>query len=260
VGHIPFRRLLSGAAATLGLAMAATAVSIAWQHPSTRPLIQACCHYSPERLSRGALWTLFGSALLLPGLRMIGPTTIMTFALVIPYALAAGARPMLRAFFPGHIVATLVVAAVVLPGAALGWPPAVVLRARTDVGASAGIAAVGGAWCVLLGRKRAGPVLLAALVAFFATALVRTHRLVEVEHLVALATGGASEWARRRAGRRRERPSLLHTAPPILGGDQQEEREHGTTSQPEPGAVARLRRAGGLGSGPAPPRVAGDGG
>ncbi|HEY3240356.1 MAG TPA: hypothetical protein VGL92_12365 [Acidimicrobiia bacterium] len=257
---LPFRRLLSGAAATVGLVVAATAVSLAWHHAPTRSLVQACCRYSPERLSQGALWTLFGSALLLPRLQMIGPTTIMTFALVVPYALAAGARPALRAFFSGHVLATLAVAAVVVPGAALGWAPAVALRVRSDVGASAGIAAVGGACCVLLGRRRGGPILLAALVAWFATGLVRTYRLVEVEHLVAVATGAVSEWARRRAVRRRARSSLLHTSQPMLRGDGKEERGNGTTSRSESGAVDGLRRDGGLCPASAPPQLGGNGG
>lgn len=192
-----FGRLVGGAGAAFGLVVAATAVSVAWHHPSTRPLVQACCRYSPEHLSRGALWTLFGSALLLPRVRMIGPTTIMALALVVPYALAVGARPALKTFFSGHVLATLAVAAVVLPGAALGWAPALALRVRTDVGASAGIAAVGGAFCVRFGRKGWRPVLLMILAAWFATALARTHRLVEIEHLVALAAGGISEWTRR---------------------------------------------------------------
>jgi hypothetical protein len=256
----PFRRLLSGAAAIVGLVVAATAVSLAWHHAPTRPLVQACCRYSPERLSRGALWTLFGSALLLPTLAMIGPTTIMTFALVVPYALGAGAGPTLRAFFSGHVLATLLVAAVVMPGAALGWAPAVALRVRTDVGASAGIAAVGGAWCVLLGPRRGGPILLVALVAFFATGLVLTRHLVEVEHLIAVATGAVSEWARRRALRRRARSSLLHTTEPMLRGDEEEEGRNGTTSRSEPGTAGGLGWDGGLCPAPARPHLGGNGG
>jgi hypothetical protein len=182
----------------LGLVATATAVSMAWHGPATRPLAQICCHYSPARLAGGAVWTVIGSALLLPRVRMIGPTTVMASALFLPYALAAGGRPALRAFFTGHVAATLAVAAVVLPAAASGWAPAVMLRSHSDVGASAGLAATGGACCLLLGWRRAGPVLFAVLLGWFSLALVRTHRLVEVEHLIALVAGAGTEWMRRR--------------------------------------------------------------
>lgn len=196
--HRRWTRAAGGAAGALGLVAAGIAVSLAWQHPATHSLAQLCCHYSPARLVGGALWTVLGSALLLPRVQMIGPTTLMTSALFFPYAVAAGARSALRVFFAGHVAATLAVAAVVIPTAALGWAPAVVLLSRGDVGASAGLAAAGGACCLLLGGRRAGPILFAVLAAWFSVALVRTQRLVEVEHLIALVSGGAIEWTRRR--------------------------------------------------------------
>ncbi len=194
--HRRWTRAAGGAAGALGLAAAGAAVSVAWHHPATHALAQLCCHYSPARLAGGAVWTVIGSALLLPRVQMIGPTTLMTSALFLPYALAAGARSALRVFFTGHVAATLAVAGVVIPAAALGWGPAVVLLARTDVGASAGLAAAGGACCLLLGGRRAGPILFAILAGWFSVALLRTHRLVEVEHLIALGAGGALQWTR----------------------------------------------------------------
>jgi hypothetical protein len=189
-------RAAGGIAGTVGLLALAVAVSTAWHHPATRPLARACCGYSPDRLARGEIWTLLGSALLLPRVRMMGPTTLMTATLFLPYVLAAGTRSALWAFFSGHVLATLAVAAVVLPAAAHGWAPAMVLRTRSDTGASAGLAATAGAFCMLLGPRRAGRLGLTALGAWFGANLLQGHRLVEVEHLIALASGALTEWRR----------------------------------------------------------------
>ena len=186
---------LAGAAALVG---AAAVVSLAWAHPLTRPLAGFCCWYTPGRLSHGALWTLPGSALLLPRLHMLGPTTFMAAALFLPYVMVAGTRRALTAFFAGHVVATAAVAAVVLPAAAWGWPPAVVIRNASDVGASAGLAAAAGALAVHLRWRPGGRLLGVALVVWFGSSLVVTQRLVEIEHLLALATGAATDrWGRR---------------------------------------------------------------
>jgi hypothetical protein len=190
---------LGGVAALVGTA---AVVSLAWAHPATRPLARFCCWYSPRRLSHGAIWTLPGSALLLPHMRMLGPTTIMAGALFLPYVMVAGTRRAVTAFFAGHVVATAAVAAVVLPAAAWAWPPALVLRNAADVGASAGLAAAAGALAGHLGARRGGMLLGCALALWFGCALVVTQRLVEVEHLLALATGVVAErWGRRSCGR-----------------------------------------------------------
>ena len=182
----------------LGLLGICLAVSVAAHRPATAGLVNACCRYSPERLAGGEVWTVIGSAFFLPDVRMVAPTTLVTMLLFLPYAVAAGARPTLRTFFTGHVLATLAVAAVVLPGAVLGWPPAVTLSTRSDIGASAGLAAVAGATCLLPGMRRAGPVLLAIFAFGFGTALARGHRVVDVEHLIALGTGAVTGWKYRR--------------------------------------------------------------
>lgn len=187
-----FRRGAGGAAAALGLLGACLAVSVAEHHVATEAVVTACCRYFPERLARGEVWTVVGSAFFLPDVHMVAPTTLATMLLFFPYAVAAGARPALRTFFTGHVVATVAVAAVILPGAALGWRAAVALATRPDIGASAGLAAVAGAGCVRLGWRRAGPVLLAALAIGFGLSLARGHRVVDVEHLLALATGAVT--------------------------------------------------------------------
>jgi hypothetical protein len=186
------RRAAGGAVSALGLLGVCMAVSVAGHHAATEAAVAACCRYFPERLARGQVWTVVGSAFFLPDVRMVAPTTLATMLLFFPYAVAAGARPALRTFFTGHVVATVAVAAVVLPGAALGWPAAVELSTRPDIGASAGLAAVAGAACVRLGWRRAGPVLLAVLAIGFGLSLARGHRVVDVEHLLALATGAVT--------------------------------------------------------------------
>jgi len=207
------RRLLLDGAGAVALVGLAVAVSLAWAHPATRPLARFCCWYSPARLAGGAFWTLPGSALLLPFVHMVGPTTVMTAALLLPYALIAGTRRAWGAFFTGHVVATLAVAVVVLPAAGWNWLPAVVLRDRSDLGASAGLAAAAGALAVRLGWRRGGLVA-GAVVAYFGTHLLLTHRLSDVEHLVALTAGAAFErWAEGRQPLRRSRVPQLREMP-----------------------------------------------
>jgi hypothetical protein len=204
------RRAAGGAAGALGLLGVCLVVSVAAHRPASAGLVTTCCRYFPERLARGEVWTVTGSAFFLPDVRMVAPTTLVTMLLFFPYAVAAGARPALRTFFTGHVLATVAVAAVVLPGTALGWPSAVALSTRSDVGASAGLAAVAGAACLLPATRRVGPALLAVFALGFAMSLARGHRVVDVEHLIALGTGAVSEWNRRR---RHPRPGALPDSP-----------------------------------------------
>ncbi len=199
-------RAVTGTATGVGLLAVCLAISTAAHRPATAELVNACCRYFPQRLTRGEVWAMIGSAFLLPHMRLV-PASLTMLLLFMPYALAAGARRALRTFFTGHVVATVAVAAVVLPGAAFGWPPAVVLSTRSDIGASAGLAAVAGATCLLRGTRRAGPVMLAAVALAFGASLAQGHRVIDVEHLVALATGAISEWKRRRQLHHRRRPA-----------------------------------------------------
>ncbi|HYT39693.1 MAG TPA: hypothetical protein VEN99_09295, partial [Acidimicrobiia bacterium] len=126
-------------------------------------------------------------------------------AVVLPYVLREGFRRAAAVFFTGHVLATLAVAAVVLPLAAWGWHPAETVRMRVDVGSSAGVAAVAGALAVSIRRRRRGEAgdaperrwgaaLLGAFVADFAVRLLLFHTLAEIEHLIALSAGALLGW------------------------------------------------------------------
>jgi hypothetical protein len=180
--------------------VAALAVAISVAYRAAQPAaVRLCCEYSPQRLASGAVWTVFGSALLVVRLKLFGINTALLLAVVLPYAWRQGSRRTLAVFFTGHVAATLAVAAVVLPLAAAGWHPAEVVRTQLDVGASAGVAAVAGAVAVSARRRRLGVALFAGLAVFFAAHLAAAHTLSEAEHLIALSAGAllALRWERR---------------------------------------------------------------
>jgi hypothetical protein len=183
------RRACSLAGATAVAALAAS-VSLAYRGPHHAG-VHFWCGYTPARLTAGHWWTLFGSALLVAHLKLFGINTALLVGVVLPYAWREGSRRSLTVFFAGHVVATLAVAAVVLPLAAAGWGPAEVVRTQVDSGVSAGVAAVAAAGAVSMRRHHFGQVLLGGLVVFFTAHLLVDHTLSEAEHLIALATGAA---------------------------------------------------------------------
>jgi hypothetical protein len=162
---------------------------------STHDGVRALARYSPERLVHGAVWTVPLSALLLPNVRMIGPTTVFTIAFLVPYALIRGPIRAIVVFFAGHVVAILSVAVVAVGGHALDWATVAPLYRRADLGAAAGLAAVvGGLAGALLTRSRlAGVVVLAGAAGFFLVALARSPGVVrdaeEAQQLLALGVG-----------------------------------------------------------------------
>jgi hypothetical protein len=178
-------RSLAGVAA---VAVLAVLVSVANRGPH-HAAVHFWCGYTPARLTVGQWWTLVGSALLVVHLKLFGINTALLLGVVLPYAVREGSRRTLAVFFAGHVMATLTVAAVVLPLAVAGWGPAEVVRTQVDSGISAGVAAVAAAVAVSMRRRRWGVVLLGALAMFFAGELVTAHTLSEAEHLIALATG-----------------------------------------------------------------------
>src|SRR5262249_50085469 len=118
-------------------------------------------------------------------------------------------------FLAGHVGATLAVAAIVLPAAALGSSSAAAVARAPDFGVSAGLAAVAGALVVVVWR-RAGPVpgglLLAGIVGFFVVPLLLTtslgHHLSETEHLIAAGLGIVLERRSRGASTRKRLPTM----------------------------------------------------
>ena len=206
---------LAGVAAVAGLAAVISAANRVPHHPA----VHFCCGYTPARLAAGAWWTVLGSALLVVNLRLFGVNTALLLGVVVPFVLREGSRRALTAFFAGHVLATLAVAAVVLPAAAWGWHPAEALRVRVDVGTSAGVAAVGGALAASMmwrrqgeagkaperrqgeagkaPERRWGAALLGAFAADFAVRLLLFHTVAEVEHLIALSAGAllGRHWA-----------------------------------------------------------------
>jgi hypothetical protein len=175
------------------------ALSLLRADGATHDAAQFLAGYSPQHLAHGAIWTVPLSALLLPNVRMIGPTTVSTIAFLVPYALLRGPVRALVVFFAGHVVATLGVAVVVIAGHVMAWSSIAVLYRHLDVGASSGLAAVVGALAgVVLTRSRlAGLFAVGAVAAYFLVSLAQgpgaIHAATEVEHLVALGVGLALE-------------------------------------------------------------------
>ncbi len=195
--RVPWRRLV-GLVAMIGLP---TALGVVARHPDARPATTMLFHYSPDRFVHGRVWTLVLSGLLPPKVGSVGPTTIAMTLILVPYVVLRGAWRAAGRFLGGHVVATLAVAALVLPGAALGWQFATDVARAPDYGVSAGLAGVAGAMGVVLWRHR-GPIaataLLAVVFGFFVSQLVATsslgHHLSESEHLAAAAVGVILEW------------------------------------------------------------------
>jgi hypothetical protein len=162
---------------------------------ATHNAAQFLAGYSPARLAHGAVWTLPLSALLLPNVRMVGPTTVITIAFLLPYALLRGPLRALVVFFSGHVVATLCVAVVAIGAHFAAWSTVAPLYRHADFGASAGLAAViGGLAGVLLARARPlGVLALVVAAGYFLAPLLRSpgviHGAAQAEQMIALGVG-----------------------------------------------------------------------
>lgn len=215
---------IAGVAGVLAVATLATMASHA---PATAHLTSFLAKYSPARLAAGRVWTLPLSAFLLGHPHLIGPTSFMLAFVFLPYVLCCGLGRAAITAMSGHVASTLVVAAVVLPGALLGWSTAVTVTHSLDYGASAALAACGGGLAVVVGRRRPllGAVVVLLVGGFFAWHLLSVHKLdanqADIEHLVALFTGAAVEWS---FSMRR------HRLPPVAG-------PAGSVAGPVPGLV-----------------------
>lgn len=195
---LPLRR----AAELLALMAVPTALGLVVRNADARPVATVLFHYSPDRFVQGRVWTLPLSGLVPPKLTNLGPNTIAMTIILVPYVLLRGAGRTVGRFFAGHVLATLAVAVLVLPGAAVGWQFASDVARAPDFGVSAGLAAIAGAMVVVVWRRRgrvAGVVVLVAVFGFFASRLLVTgslsHYLSESEHVVAALTGICLEGA-----------------------------------------------------------------
>ena len=193
---------VAGVAGVLALA---TAVTFASHSAATAGVTGLLAKYSPARLAAGRVWTVPASAFLLGHPHMLGPTSAMLALVFLPYALWCGIGRAGITAMSGHVVATLVVAAVVLPGSWLGWTTGTTIAHTLDYGSSAALAACAGGLAVLIGHRLpvvgpvTGTVLLALVAGFFAFHLFSVPKLdanvADIEHLVALFTGVAVEWS-----------------------------------------------------------------
>lgn len=155
--------------------------------------------YSPQRLLHGAIWTLPLSALITSKIDHVRLDILVTTLLLAPYLILAGFPRTLVRFFAGHIGCTLVVLFTIVIASAAGWATASKLYSTSDVGVSAGAAAVCGAFVVLLWRTRLRWIALPALAVplYFYTYRIFSEPpaalMADCEHLIALATGIAIE-------------------------------------------------------------------
>lgn len=173
-----------------------TVLGLAVHHFGSNALVTTVFHYSPNRFIGGQVWTLVLSGLLPPKLGNIGLTTILMTVVLVPYVLLRGPWRAVGRFLAGHVGATLAVAAIVLPAAALGSSGAAAVARAPDFGVSAGLAGVAGALVVVVWRRWspvAAGLLFAGVFGFFTVHLLATtslgHHLSETEHLIAGGIG-----------------------------------------------------------------------
>jgi hypothetical protein len=199
VGHRT-RVMATRVASVVAVLGACALLTIAGKASGTASAVGYLAKYSPDRLADGRVWTLPTSAFLLGHPRMIGPTTFFTVLFFLPYVLCRGIVRAGIVAMSGHLLSTLVVAAVVLPAAALGSPTYLSVAHTLDYGASAALAACAGGLVVVIGRRwptLAGIVLALVTLWFVRQIALNRHPLADVpdvEHLVALATGVFLEW------------------------------------------------------------------
>jgi hypothetical protein len=186
--------------AAVALGLLPFVVAAVHHRPATHDAIGFLFGYTAERFVHGAVWTLPLSALITAQATHVGVAVGVMLILMAPYLILAGIPRTIVRFFAGHISCTIVMLVVVVVSSAAGWATATRLYATHDTGISAGLAAVGGAFVVLLSRTRARWL---AVVAFAIPLYFYTYRLgsetapgvmADVEHLIAFAVGMVVEW------------------------------------------------------------------
>jgi hypothetical protein len=155
--------------------------------------------YTPERFLHGAAWTLPLSAVINTTTNYVSVAIGLLFLLMAPYLILAGFPRTIVRFFAGHIGCTLVILVAIVVTSTAGWATATKLYSTTDMGVSAGLAAVGGAFVVLLWRTRARWLVLPALAIplYFYTYRMGSEAapgvMGDIEHVIAFAIGIAIE-------------------------------------------------------------------
>jgi hypothetical protein len=195
----PASTLWRRALIAIGLGLLPFAVSAAHHWHVTHDAVRFLFGYTPERFVRGAVWTLPLSALITAQVTHVGVAVGVMLVLMAPYLILAGTPRTIVRFFAGHFACTLIMLVAIVTTSAAGWSTATRLYTTNDMGISAGLAAVGGAFVVLLWRTRARPLVLVALAIplYFYTYRVRSEGasavMADIEHLIAFAVGMAIE-------------------------------------------------------------------
>lgn len=190
----------------------------------TRTTVRFLVGYSPKRFLHGAAWTLPLSALINVTTTHMSIAIGLMFLLLAPYLILAGFPRTVVRFFAGHVGCTLAILVAIVVTSTAGWATATKLYSTTDMGVSAGSAAVGGAFVVLSWRTRARWLALPALAIplYFYTYRLGTEAaprvMGDIEHLIAFAIGIAIEvhWPVRKWPERKW-PERIGTA--LAGGD-----------------------------------------
>jgi hypothetical protein len=188
--------------AAVGLGLLPFAVSAAHHWHVTHDAVRFLFRYTPERFVHGAVWTLPLSALITAQAAHVGVAVGVMLLLMAPYLIMAGASRTIVRFFAGHVSCTLIMLVAIVTTSDAGWATATRLYAANDTGISAGLAAVGGAFVVLLSRTRARgfAVVVGAIPLYFYTYRVGSEAapavMADLEHLIAFAVGMAIEWRR----------------------------------------------------------------
>lgn len=180
------------AATLMALPFAVAAVN---KRHTTHDAVRLLVAYSPRRFVHGAVWTLPLSALITATLNHVSVAIGVMILLMAPYLILAGFPRTIVRFFAGHIGCTIVTLVTIVVTSAAGWATATKLYSTSDVGVSAGLAAVGGAFVVLLWRTKvrwlAVPAL--AIPLYFYTYRMGWEAppavMADCEHLIALAIG-----------------------------------------------------------------------
>jgi hypothetical protein len=198
----PDSTLWRRASAAVALGLIPFVVAAVHHRHATHDAVGFLVGYTPERFAHGAVWTLPLSAAITSQATRIGLAVGVMLVLMAPSLILAGVPRTIVRYFAGHITCTLVMLFAIVVSSDAGWETATRLYATHDTGISAGLAAVGGAFAVLLSRTRARWL---AVVALAIPLYFYTYRLgsesasavmADVEHLIAFTVGIAIEWRR----------------------------------------------------------------